>query len=269
MSDVEPHFDDPHLKQAVKRLWCSHEPSAGLRDRVGKIVNPCHAIRCGRMVAIFVVVGAVVVASVATWSGQSAATNGEVELASTIADGFVHTHDRCCTVANHHFLPGLQPNDIAGAGRYLADQLQVAVIAPPLANWQFDGAGGCPVWGHESAHLLYHNGNQRLSVFTIPAQDFDLDQNGKFVAQNGNHYLAGFLRTGGLYCVLIQSPENSADAAAHLRDQLLADYQVVAYLPGQGQPKFADSAPIKVNLFHLLPLTSLFPSSLIAYHRLP
>jgi hypothetical protein len=148
-------------------------------------------------------------------------------LPADVASNMALTHDRCSAAPDHHLIKGVGPDDFVAIGQKLAADLKVPVLSTSVDNWQFAGAGRCMVWGHESGHLLYRNGNETLSVFTLPANDFGLSTASQnYDATVNGHHIAGFVSAGGLYCVVIYAPDGSVDEsqATALRDHLRAAF---------------------------------------------
>jgi hypothetical protein len=275
MFEVKHYFDDPHLKNAMKRFLCVHAAPADLRERVGKIVCPDYACMRGRAIALYITAGVVILASVATWVSSPTASAGQTVLPDTVAASLIRTHDRCCSAPDHHFLPGVARNDLGTAGAELAQRLQVPVIAAALSDWSFVGAGACPVWGHPSAHFLYRDGVRRLSVFTLPSSSFALGEAGNFSMTVDDHRVSGFLRSGALYCVVADSPDHSVTEkqADDLRDRLRDDFSPAVVMddvpaPARAVVRFA-AAPINFKYQIVPQQLSLFPTRLIAYHSMP
>jgi hypothetical protein len=277
MSKVNEHFEDPQLKKAVQRVWCAGRAPQGLRDRVEKIVDPSYACRCGRMTAMAITLAAVIAAAGFTWMHSSAPIAfANVSPPENAIAGLIRTHDYCCKAADHHLVPDIAANDFPTIGRKFSSDLKVPVISTALPNWQFAGAGGCPVWGHESAHLLYRSGVQRLSIFSLPAADFALGQaGGDFETTIDGHHLAGFVRDGGLYCVVADSPDGTVTdlQANQLRNELRDDFSqsVVFVTPGRVPQVIPAEVVLLVsnvrhNLPHLPTLATLSPQQWIVYH---
>jgi hypothetical protein len=239
---VEENFiNDPRLKAAVKRIWSDDAAPPALRDRVQQILAESAPPATPRWAAYAIAASLLVAASVVTWLpwSYSPGVLADEPLPQTVAQSMVLTHDRCCQARDHHLLKGVRGDDFAAIGRRLSGDLHVPVLSTPLADWQFAGAGPCPVWGHESAHLLYREGARTLSVFSIPARDFALGtQDQRYAATLDTHQLAGFVRDGGLYCVVANSPDGqiSADQVARLRDRLLNSFTADSFTAAPAAP---------------------------------
>jgi hypothetical protein len=221
----ENTLNDQRLKAAVKRIWSADAAPPELRARVQQMLSGAAvpARSTSRWTGYAIAALVLLAASTVTWIPWNW---GDEALPPTVAASMVLTHDRCCGARDHHLLRGVGPDDFAAIGRKLSGDLGVPV------HWQFAGAGPCPVWGHESAHLLYRDGMQTLSVFSIPAKDFALGNDSqRYAATLDTHRLAGFVHDGGLYCVVANSPDGQISAAevSRLRDQLLNSFSADSY----------------------------------------
>ncbi len=261
MNQETDNFADPQLKQCVRRAWGAEAAPAALRERVASILaaersagkapaaddmglrgrmrlvstarqryfTPFRIGGLALAATLFIVIGLIGYRLIAppVTSGALA----DQSLRPDVAASFVRTHDGCCTVADHHGVPG---DDMAQIGHTLADQLKITVISTKLDGWQFAGAAPCPVWGHTSAHLLYRSGSKTLSVFSVPARDFGLSGE-SFTATLNGHPIAAFERNGGLYCVVGFDADGSVsvDDVRAIRDHLRADWAgtTIAYAP--------------------------------------
>jgi hypothetical protein len=129
------------------------------------------------------------------------------------------THDFCCARPDHHALKGVAPDDLEAIGEKTSADLNIRVLtADPLNGWKFAGAGECQVAHFTSAHLLYRKGNQAISIFSIPAQDFKLyTADSSYTTDAKNHMAAGFVYNHGLYCIVVNSA-NTPMTMPELRD---------------------------------------------------
>jgi hypothetical protein len=235
-SNVNDPQDDPKLKSAVKRCWMSDCAPAGLRRKIEQILateGALDSVAAGRRS------GAARSSAgrrKALWSLAMAASvflvfgyfffhpsRSDAALPDYVATAFVQTHDRCCRHADHHFLKGVPPDDFAAISKKLSTDLSVPVISTSMDGWTFTGAGPCPVWGHESAHLMYRKGNLALSVFTIPITDLNMKPgDAMFATSVEGHNISAFIKGNGLYCVVESATDgsNSPGDTRQMRDHL-------------------------------------------------
>jgi hypothetical protein len=191
-------FNDPELKDAVKRAWGGQTAPAELREAVSDaLARPARRISAGWMAAaVLMAVG------VGAFVYQRATAMAAFPLA--IAEPMTQTHDRCCKKNDHHFVPKQFTGQMALTGQWLSGQAHVPVLAVDVGDgWNYCGAGPCHVGGLASGHLLFKRGTQELSIFSIPAVDFQLGgEDQRFAGDFNGHVMAGFTRGGGLYCVI-------------------------------------------------------------------
>jgi hypothetical protein len=203
-------FNDPGLKDAVKRVWGGQTAPAQLREAISDaLARPAPSLSIRRISPGWLAMAAAVlmVVGVAAFVYQRATAMAAFPLA--IAEPMTLTHDRCCKKNDHHFVPKQFAGEMALTGQWLSGRARVPVLAVDLGDgWNYCGAGPCSVGGKSSGHLLFKRGSQELSIFSMPASDFQLggdDQ--RFAGDLNGHMMAGFTRGGGLYCVIGRDPE--------------------------------------------------------------
>ncbi len=229
-------FDDPRLKSAVKRVWSRDTAPPELRARIQSLFSESggnlsigmnlSASTRPRWISYAMAASLLFFAGLLTW------LPGEKGFPQTIAQDMVNRHDLCKMAPDHHFLPGVANNDFTSVGSQLSGIIKVPVISTALKGWTFAGAGPCPIWAHATGHLLYRKGDETLSLFTIPAEDFSLGYtSGNYAVKISDHVLAGFLRGDALYCVVIESPGEtiSIERAQRLRNELENDFRNISF----------------------------------------
>ena len=271
MSD---EFNEPELKAAVKRAWESQSAPPGLRFRVNSAVAGSQSpeidtaapnrlevkssvrARSGgafgfgflqyfsmRDFAVAAGLLLFVAAFLLNDWRMSSQTAAVTHLPDATAAAFVTTHDGCCKVNDHHFVPPQFAHDMSATGQWLSEKAHVPVLAVGLeGGWRYCGAGPCPVAGNRSGHLLFKRGDQQLSLFSIPASELNVDPADHLypVETLHDHQLAAFTRNGGLYCIVAHDPEHEfgLDQIESLRDSLVKDFpsDVYATVAGHAAP---------------------------------
>lgn len=227
MSTDPGQFEDPVLQTAVKRLYAQERAPAALRERIAATMagtagetsmrldrRPSGWISLftqpyGLALAASLAVVAIAGAYMAWLRPVSASDIGQTTLAA-----MVQTHDRCCEHADH-FMAGIPKDGCRSAGEAIQRQLRETVLAANLVTdgWEYRGAGICPVGEVRSAHLVYARGEQRLSVFSLPASLCSEAKEGNICVKEVNgHVIAGLVRTGGVYSMVGHCPKNSLKA---------------------------------------------------------
>jgi hypothetical protein len=148
-------------------------------------------------------------------------------LPQTTAEALITTHDGCCKVNDHHFVPAQYASLMSDTGRWLSGKVNVPVAAITVGDgWQYCGAGPCPVAGTKSGHLLFKRGNQSLSIFSMPVKGFGVVMNERYAADVDGHIIAGFTRDGALYCVVGHDPDGKLDEGQirGVEQSLMDDY---------------------------------------------
>jgi hypothetical protein len=242
---TEP-FDDPQLKQAVRRVWGEEQASPMLRQRITQLLAqeeaaPARMSLVSRISNWGWAIAAVVILGIGLSGWQffpRPAVQGGEALPNYIAEAMIKTHDGCCRSRNHYRLPGVGHNDFPAIGNTLAAALKIPVISIPIDHWQFAGGACCGVHGHPTGHLIYRNGHETLSIFSVPASDFQMSEGENYVANVGTHHIAGFVQSGGLYCVVVNDPDGTMTdtQARELRDHLHATFASCAVAASNALP---------------------------------
>jgi hypothetical protein len=123
-----------------------------------------------------------------------------VAIPNSIVLEMVRTHDSCAKLADHHKLPGDNPDALrekltAGSG--------VAASTVSFGgDWKFKGAGICQVGDKQAAHLLFARADELVSVFSMAATaecGYGADPYKEVIEK---HPVAGFRHGEALYCVV-------------------------------------------------------------------
>lgn len=259
--------DEAALKAAVCRAWACEKAPAALRRRIEKLIaeqaspSPENTSATMRISPSFWRRGAAIAAAALILIGvgvvltqnrdgtglfSSAVTDaGASALPADLGVELVRAHDRCVRFHpnDHQLFEAAPRDDFPAIARLLSAELNHPVIATAMGHdWEFRGAGICPVGPTQSAHMLYARGDAFVSVFSLPASAFPAhaDKVDCDAAVKG-HPVAGFAEQGAFYCVVGStggtSPMDAREVQA-IRDQLRLD--VVASRP-TGPERFADA----------------------------
>ena len=243
MSDYESEFDDPGLKAAVRRTAGRDAAPPALRSRVesllaaeaaagatgetagggdGNVSSAPVTLRKRRFDRDFWRTAAVAAAVllVLGWLGYRVreelfpprqiagnAANRLTAIPASIVLDVVRAHDTCAKLADHHKIPGDDPERLrekltAGAG------INASTISLG-ADWKFRGAGVCQVGTKQAAHLQFVRADEYISVFSMTATDecgYGSDAYSDIVEK---HPVAGFRHGDALYCVVASAGERS------------------------------------------------------------
>jgi hypothetical protein len=256
-------FDEPDMKAALRRNFCNEKAPAHLRERIGRSLsaessteafaessaetqaertapgamrlNPTSADPVG-LPTLFP--GFAIAASMMLVIGGVALvlSNSTQPIPRGFEAAAIARHDGCCQAPDHH-MPGVPKADFTMIGAYLRQQLNHPVLAADLAadHWTFSGAAICPVCGVPSAHLLFRNGQDSLSVFSLPASAIPSladNQTYEGTTDDGHTIVARSL-DGAIYCIVSRAP--AGQITSDSLDQLLHQHQgeaTVAEVPG-------------------------------------
>ena len=253
MSDYESEFDDPGLKAAVRRTAGREAAPPALRSRVESLLvaeaaaaaatgetagddvsAPARApapapkprrLTIGRDFWRTAAVAAAVLL-VLGWLGYQVReellpprpiardpANSLTTIPPSLVLDLVRAHDACVKLADHHKIPGDEPDKLrekltAGAG------VNASTVSLG-ADWKFRGAGICQVGAKQAAHLQFVRGDEFVSIFSMTATDecgYGVDAYSDIVEK---HPVAGFRHGDALYCVVA-----SADGRSLTKDAI-------------------------------------------------
>lgn len=224
-------FNDPELKNAVKRAWDGQTAPAELRQAIREAMIPAPRQMTFRWLAMAAAAAIVITAAALIYQRATAMQHFPLAVAQPITA----THDRCCLKNDHHFVPKQYAALMSLTGQWLSGQVHTPVLAVDMGDgWTYCGAGPCRVAGKPTGHLLFKRGSQELSIFSIPESDFQMTGDDQHFAGDLNgHMMAGFTRGGGLYCVIGRDPEGKltdADVQAVCRS-LMDNFSTNVFTP--------------------------------------
>jgi hypothetical protein len=252
MSTQPPPFDDPALKEAVRRAWSRQSAPQEVHRRVREALAsasaeapaPREAVRAGSTASMrlaepldviearrrvhrgLAVAAGIVLAvgiSVTVMRNQSPPPGTPVQLAGELPASLVIRHDECAKAPDHHKL-GVSRDDFTTIASELQSQTGHAVLAKPVGDgWQFIGAGPCPVNGVPSGHLVFAKGADRLSLISLPASVLSrVAPQSPYNGEDSGHVLAGFIQNDMFVCLVGSSPQGTSGLTQiqPLRDRL-------------------------------------------------
>ena len=216
----EQQFDDPHLKDAVRRCWaCDCAPKA-LQNQVAKMLaestdwgKSSHR-PMGKLSWVIwpVALAASVVLAVGIArrvGNHPAIIDLPAALPVSLETELIQRHDYCSKLPNHQHLkvPKDDDNAIARAMQGRLNNRAVLVFHPQNPAWEFRGASVCPVGTTPSGHLVFVKGHDSLSIFSLPKSLVPNAADGnEFNQTMDHHYIAGFVKDGALFCAVSTAP---------------------------------------------------------------
>jgi hypothetical protein len=210
MEARESQFDDPALKEALKRAFGHETAPAILRQRVTaawaaeqrasalRARSAWHNPLSKLAVAAVLLIGFGVAYFILFRSTS-------VPIPSYFASSMLSAHDQCAGLGDHHLLQGVAGDDLAAVRQKLRQELGHPVLASsPGPDWTFAGAGICKVGDTPAAHLLYKRGDDTISIISINARAFSYStQDGMTYEDTVNdHPISGFVKGGAVHCLI-------------------------------------------------------------------
>jgi hypothetical protein len=174
-SPRDTEFNDPVLKEAVRRCWaCDCCPN----ELQKKIAQLCESRKSSGSMRAWVMWTASMAAGIFLVMGylhhiqaQHQTTDNVIaaELPASLQTDLISRHDSCCKKANHQHLKAPASDDTAMAAEMHARlNRPVLVFRPQDGDWQFRGAAMCSVGTTPAGHLVFVKGSDALSIFSLP-----------------------------------------------------------------------------------------------------
>ncbi len=234
------NFDDPVLKQAVRRAWGDEKAPAGLAARcraamAEELSGPLHLNQpdtglntrmwgharswggWAMAALVLLTVGLGYLYFAGPPSRSNAVLAGGIPV--SLIEDVIATHDHCSSryLANHHNV-GCPKTDYPQIKQTLEQRLGHRVLVTPVAGWEFRGAADCATAGShkQCAHLLFERPDrkQTLSVFSMPYEgECTLRPAEVFAEQIERHPVAGFVEGQEIYCLVGYAPDGSLTVA--------------------------------------------------------
>jgi hypothetical protein len=237
----EPVFDNPALREAVRRAWAGERAPAGLRDRITRALRedpqaPAPAATGWRIGSVRqLAAAAVVLLAVGGVAGYFAGVFGEgrtpvaSRIPATLVTQLAQVHLHCSDAPDHHGAASSGTDDFQVIATRLRSQLGRPVLVCAAGNpdgagqWTFRGAAVCQVGEHAAGHLVFVRGQAAVSVFSLPAGACPLlPANERCESQGLNCDVAAFRQGEGFFCVVGSSKDGSltCEQVRGLRDRL-------------------------------------------------
>jgi hypothetical protein len=237
MSIQDTEFNDPALKAAVQRAWgcecCPEQLRQDIHEMFEDADQPIRLWLPWAAAAAAVLVMAITLSAVhrpfvpfASDLALSQISSQNLQLADVLPAALetqlITTHDRCAAKPSHHRLL-VSMNDDAAMAAAMRSQLSRAVLVarPNQGNWTFKGASVCNVATAPTGHLVFANGDEALSVFSLPnSLDPKLKDGAHVETIKDGHSIAAFAKDGALFCLVSSGAKDAmtVEQLAQMRD---------------------------------------------------
>lgn len=276
-SDDPKTFEDPVLKDAVKKAYANERASAELRRRVAALAStapdaaegpagpaparvPGRSLLLGRRnplyglaaAALLLLAIGLAVSQYLGWFSGGQGNAADEGLPVAVIDAMTAAHEACAKLPDHHLLEIPRGDDMDAIRTAIREELGRPVLVAELGDgWVFKGAGVCKVGRYKAAHLLFARGQQRVSLFSLPAVSYRVKGDGNYELVASGHPIAGFAAPRGLYCLVGSDPTSALTTAelAQVRDRIRGRVTMFPEPPGGSGGVGAGSE----CLFHAIP----------------
>jgi hypothetical protein len=229
-------FEDPSLKRVCHQAWSSEKCPLALLAKLKEnckrsslqTVQPVQSMRIVPMwysggfgvaaAAVFLVAFGLVVNP---FAASPASPPTAVALDSQITKSIVDLHDRCCQWKGDHQVAGVPKDQVLLTGQVLEERLGQPILAAsmPEGGWTFRGGAICKADGRPTAHLIYKQGPDAVSVFSLPRSY--TPSSSTYEGTFNNHPIAGFVDSRGAYCLVGSGDANmTPQRLAVIRDRM-------------------------------------------------
>jgi hypothetical protein len=211
-------FDDPALKVALRRSLGQETAPVGLRDRL-KNLSIAAPIQDQKPIPLFhrsplyrFAVAAVLVIGFGglayqVWQMNKSPYEKSLALSDDLYKAMTTTHS-----ARANQSAGNDTVSALALASSLGGQIQRPVFVADLTKdgWTFKGGAVRQVGQFQAAQLFFTKGNSSISVFSLPAAAAPSARDGEQYDKlfNGSP-IAGFTHSGGLYCIVGASTDDS------------------------------------------------------------
>lgn len=249
MTDANEQFDDPALKQALRRAIPAMTCPQALRDRIQQAADdiaseslrlPMTSATAPRSAARFLRAHRLAIAaSILGLAGGMAlfryAGDDTAEFPGTDASALqpvaysLATQDAALsgdpTQIQHH-APALSQDNLVAANQSLQRQTgqSLPLGALAAAGWEFHGVDDCRLGNFRGTHLVFLRPKQNISVFILPAQAAGNLADGRlYTMTTGRKPVAAAVRGPWLICLVGASTDGSltADHLGNLLTQII------------------------------------------------
>jgi hypothetical protein len=223
MDPLDPQFDDPALKAALRRNLRNESAPPSLRSRVVSALNQHERFAYQTRFRIYSLATAAVLLIAVGIAYMIFFRSNDRPIPQFLASAMVSVNEQ---YAAHTLTPDITDPDLRAIREKLRAQVGHPVLVAMLGDgWKFEGADVCKVSSIPAAHLLFTRGNESISIFSISAlafYDSDVpDGTGYAQMQNGEP-ISGFLYGGAVHCLVAHTASGklSLSELTRLREQL-------------------------------------------------
>jgi hypothetical protein len=255
-------FEDSSLKRVCHHAWSSEKCPLALLTKLKdaarrsslQTVQPVQSMRVVPMwygggfgvaaaAAVILAIGVV-----ARPFARPASADSPLALDSQITQSIVDLHDRCCQWKGNHQIAGVPKDEVVRTGQALEQRLGQPILAAsmPEGGWTFRGGAICPVNGKPAAHLIYKQGDESVSVFSLPRSY--TPSSTTYEGTYANHPIAGYVDSRGAYCLVGSggsdlTPQRLAAIRDRMQNNIVSTPLPTSYNPAVVQAELLQTIP--------------------------
>jgi hypothetical protein len=241
MTPQEPPFEDPSLQRALREIAGNQLASAAMRARVAQRMaatevdappvkiapKPASSIRRMLAMAAVIVIGVSVGLGGYDWylntygSRTTQANSGTA--APTLWAAMATLHDAGVNGDNEQTPVTIaldKPDAIAAEASTMYDRHVPTPVFPGTA-WKLDASSYGTVGGFPGVRFHLTDGSRAITVVSLPKSAWAYPTSDAYTTCVDSHQIAGYLKDGGLHCVIGDRNMPLAEVQA-LTDQLRA-----------------------------------------------
>jgi hypothetical protein len=224
MDPLDPQFDDPALRAAVRRAMSGQTAPASLRRQViARLDHEDRLLYRWRKPLAALAAAAVLLIAFGVAAYMRVGRPVEHPIPQFIASAMVSVHDQY--TANKLQTTITDPN-LQNVRQLLEKQVGYPVMIASLGtSWTFQGADVVKVSNIPAAHALFTRGNQSISIFSLPASALyqgEVVDGTSYEQMEQGHPISGVVYAGAVDCLVASATTGGPDLnqLTQLRDRL-------------------------------------------------
>jgi hypothetical protein len=246
----DPKFDDPVLKDALRRALGNETAPVHLRARVERAIEAERAaagrtdqarrswrnsplVGLAAAAALLISVGLIY----NHFRSESGDDSAQIELPQSLALAMIVTADQGAAAHEANLVQNVGAPDYTMLTQTLREKLGHPVMVASLGpDWTLKSAGVSRLSEVPASHMVFTRGQDSVSLFSLSGARFYATQEGSDYAQmEAGRPIAGFVYKGAVHCV-VGGSGMSLKEVTKLRDKLRSSLSMTSSSSGCGTP---------------------------------